>query len=413
MRNRFNVFYGWWVVIIGTITVLLGGGIVWNGFGVFFIPLIDEFGWSRGQLSWAMSISALVWISGPFIGALVDKYGSRRIMILGTVITGGCFTLLGLTSSIWYFYALYLATTIGLTGIADIPVVVAVTNWFNKRRGLAMGIVISGWGMGGLVITPLAAYLISSLGWRNAYYVLGLGMVIVLIPLIATVFRHRPEEKGLFPDGQTVRTSDSFSEAKHTNQPEFTFAGAIKTRNFWLLIFIMSFAVLALGSIITHIIPFFQDIGLSQQTAANIIAAAAGISVPSGLLIGYMADRFSAKSLMMITLVLEASGIAILLITDSISIALIFVVLFGLAMGAPFTLLPLFIAKLFGLNSMGVIYGGVWAFVSVAFAIGPPLTGYIFDLTGSYDFAFVLFIAIILIAMLLSYFIKLRETPDS
>jgi MFS family permease len=410
MKDRFNIFHGWWIVIIGTVSILIVGGIVWNSFGAFFIPLIDEFGWSRGQLSWAMFISALVLIPSPFIGALVDKYGSRRIMILGTIVTGVCFTLLGLTGSIGYFYALYLATTIGLLGIVDIPVVVAVTNWFDKRRGLAMGIVISGWGMGGLLITPLATYFISSLGWRNTYYVLGLGMMIVLVPLIATAFRHRPEEKGLLPYGRGVRTSDFFSEVKHTNQPEFTFAGAIKTRNFWLLTSVIASAVLVVSSIVTHLMPFLQDIGLSPQTAANIAAATAGISVPSGLLIGYLADRFSMKLLLIITLVLEASGIAVLLITDSVSIALMFVVLFGLAMGAPFTLLPLLIPKLFGFNSMGAIYGGVWAVVSVAFAIGPLLTGYIFDVTGSYNFAFMLFIAIILIAVLIAYFIKLRET---
>ncbi len=409
MKHRARVYHGWWIVVVGTITFFLGAGIVWSTFGVFFVPLIEEFGWSRLQLSLATSIAAMAGIAGPLVGILVDKYGPRRVMVVGTLATGISFALLGQANSLYHFYGLYLVASIGLMGIVDIPIVVAVTDWFGKRRGLAMGIVMSGFGLGGLVMTPLSAFLISNFSWRSGYYMLGLGMIVVLLPLIISTVRLRPGEKGLLPDDGAARTGTTYVEAGRSAQEGVTLSKAMKLGNFWLVAAGLSLFMLGLGSVFTHAMPFFQDIGLSPETAATVMAVVGGISIASGLLAGYLADRFSPKHIIILSMLLGAVAIAILCRTDSLILALVFAVPFGLAVGAPFTLLPLIMAKYFGQASMGAIYGTLWGVTSLAFAAGPSLTGYIFDVSGSYTIAFIIFIATSVAAAILMCFVRVAS----
>lgn len=386
---------------------------MWDTFGVFFMPLVEEFGWSRAQLSFAMSISTLVWVAGPLVGTLVDKYGSRKIMTAGTLITGISFALLGQTSSIWYFYTLYFVTTIGLMGIVDIPVVATILNWFDKKRGLAMGIAMSGFGFGGLLIIPLAANMILQLGWRNAYYLLGLSMLAILLPLVVVVIKNRPSEMGLLLDNTTTQVGSERVERWSHVHAGATLGEAVKSLNFWLLVAGLSCSLAPLSSVLTHAVPFFQDIGLSPLIAATIMAATAGVSIPGGILAGYLADKWSIKHLLLLSIFLEAIGVTILWKTSSLTMALVFVVPFGLAMGAPFTLLPLLLAEYFGVASIGAIYGGVWAFTTIAYAASPPLTGYIFDVTGSYTAAFIIFIALTILAIILIYLMQLPTREQS
>jgi len=405
--SRFSIFYGWWIVAVGILSLLLAGGIGIYTFGAFFTPLIDEFGWSRGQLSLAMTIASLVGLFGPMVGTWVDRYGARRVMAIGALIAGGAIALLGLTTSIWYFYGISLLMALGLVAILNIPVAAAVSNWFVERRGLAIGITLTGFGLGGLAMIPLASYLIATLGWRMAYHLLGLLICIVLIPLSLFVIRHRPEEKGLLPDGKTPeesKTSPSVVEDEHDR--ESTLKGALRTKAFWLIAGALSLAFIGAGSVIAHVIPFFQDMGIPPQTAATILGLTTGVSILGRVAAGYIADRMSVKYVALFFLLLQIAGLLLLLGTSSMAMVWFFVVVFGLAIGGMFALEPLLISEYFGLASFGAIYGGIWVFVSIGFAGGAPLAGYIFDVTGSYDLAFILFIASTLVAMALLLFLK-------
>jgi sugar phosphate permease len=404
---RFHIFYGWWIVAAGMLCMLLAGGIGFYTFGAFFIPIIDELGWSRTQLSLGMTIASVLGLAAPLVGSWVDKYGARIVMAIGALITGSAFALLGLTQSLWYFYLMCLILASGHFGILNIPVTKVVSNWFVKRRGLAIGITLTGFGLGGLFMLPLASQLIVIFDWRIAYNILGLIILVVLIPLSIFVIRERPEEMGLLPD---CRSADepvkraSIEDAQVGSS--WTLSGALRTKTFWLIVGAFSLAYFGTAAVSAHAIPFFQDMGVSPQLAATMLATVTGVSILSRVAAGYITDRVSIKYVTIFALLLQLLALVILLEADSTAIFWAFVVVFGLAMGAMFAVEPLMVSKYFGLTSFGAIYGGLWALEAAGWAGGAPLAGYIFDVTGSYDLAFIVFIAATLLAMALISLVK-------
>ena len=416
---RFSIFYGWWIVAVGVVCLLLAGGIGFYSFGAFFIPLINEFGWSRGQLSLAMTIACLVGLLAPVVGTWIDRYGVRRAMALGALLTGSAFALLGLTNPSWgpyalcYFYALSFIMALGLLGILNIPVATAVSNWFAEKRGLAMGIALTGFGLGGLVMLPLASYLITVLGWRMTYHVLGLTICIVLIPLIIFVIREKPEQMGLLPDGKTPDQGKVEMPLTDDTQDNagWNLSSVLRTKTFWLIVGALGLAFLGAGSVLAHLIPFLQDNGLSHQLASTILALTIGVSVVSRVIAGYIVDRVPIRYVVTFCFLFQVAGLALLLIVGSMTVVWAFVIVFGLAIGGMFALEPLLVSRYFGLTSFGAIYGGVWIFATLGFAGGPPLAGYIFDATESYELAFIIFIAATLLAMVLISLVRAPQPP--
>jgi OFA family oxalate/formate antiporter-like MFS transporter len=407
MKKTSKIFYGWWIVTSGTIIIIVGGGIGWKTFGVFFMPLIDQFHWSRGDLSLAMSLFSIVWVVGPFAGKFIDRQGVRRIMAAGALVAGISFALLSLTHSIWYIYLMYLANGIGFLGIVDIPIVAAVSNWFEKKRGLAMSIVMSGYGMGGLIFMPLTSLLIDRYGWSTTYLILGLLMILVQIPLTVLVFRHKPSDLNMSAYGQSAGNDKKPADEKVAES--FSLKEAMQNSNFWLLVISMSLSILVLSSVMTHAVPFLQGYGFTNQSASNILAFASGMSIPGALLTGYLSDKISTKRLMSIVMLFQAAGVAFLLVGHSSINIILFIILFGAGIESLFILMPLAIQEFFGLKSIGAIYGGVWEFVAVSMAFGPTLTGYLFDVTRSYQLAFLLCLGLIGISITIISLMKKTE----
>jgi len=386
---RFSIFYGWWIVAVGVVCLLLAGGIGFYSFGAFFIPLINEFGWSRGQLSLAMTIACLVGLLAPVVGTWIDRYGVRRAMALGALLTGSAFALLGLTNPSWgpyalcYFYALSFIMALGLLGILNIPVATAVSSWFAEKRGLAMGIALTGFGLGGLV------------------------------PLIIFVIREKPEQMGLLPDGKTPDQGKVEMPLTDDTQDNagWNLSSVLRTKTFWLIVGALGLAFLGAGSVLAHLIPFLQDNGVSHQLASTILALTIGVSVVSRVIAGYIVDRVPIRYVVTFCFLFQVAGLALLLIVGSMTVVWAFVIVFGLAIGGMFALEPLLVSRYFGLTSFGAIYGGVWIFATLGFAGGPPLAGYIFDATESYELAFIIFIAATLLAMVLISLVRAPQPP--
>jgi sugar phosphate permease len=204
-----RIFYGWWIVVASTVAAGLSGGLYFFGFSTFFLPLIQDFSWSRAALSGAFSFSKLEGgIMGPVGGFLVDRLGPRTVMLAGVSLMGAGFILISRIDSLVTFYLVFIFfIAAGCTiGLQQAPMV-AVANWFIQKRGLAMGIVTSGMGLGGLAV-PFLAWLIVSSGWRTAAVVSGLAVWVVGIPL-ALAMRHRPEDQGLLADGRTLNEAEA------------------------------------------------------------------------------------------------------------------------------------------------------------------------------------------------------------
>ena len=406
MGYRYGIFYGWWIVTVGFICLLLAGGLVFYAFGAFFSPLMNEFGWTRARLSGVMTMFSLVGVFAPFVGMLIDKYGARMVMAIGALVTGIAFALLSLTNSIWYFYIVYFVIAIGHLGILNLPILTAVANWFVKRRGLAIGITVTGFGLGGTLMVPLATYLISIFGWKLAYLFSGLGICAVLFPLTMLIIRHRPQEMGLSPYGKSL-TETQEGTIKYDNP--WTLAKAVRTRVFWLLIAALTLALVGPGSIIVHLIPALIDKGIPAQVAATVLGCVTGVSILGRVIIGYMADRMPIRYVAMLFFFLQAIGLLLLLRVDSMAIVWGFAVVFGLAMGGLFALEPLLVSTYFGVASFGAIYGGLWAFEGLGFAVGPLFTGWVFDMTGTYTLAFTSFIGTAFLAVILMFLVRLPK----
>ena len=407
---RRGVFYGWWIVAAGVASLLFAGGIGYYTFGAFFNPLLDAFGWSSAQLSAALTIATLVGLAAPLVGAWVDRYGARTVMAIGALVTGGAFALLGLASpdwgplALWYFYALYLVMGLGMVCTLNVPVAAVVSHWFSARRGLAMGITVSGFGLGGLLMLPLASLLIALVGWQMTYHLLGLAIVAVLVPVALLVVRDRPQDLGLLPDGGPP--GEGLDTDSVAAGPQWTLGAAMRTGTFWLIVGALGLAFIGTAALLVHTIPFLQSQGLSPQMAAAAMALTVGLSVPGRVVAGHIVDRVPIRAVVALSFLLQIVALGLLLAMGPMAMVWAFVVVFGLAMGGMFALEPLLVSRYFGLSSFGAIYGGLWVFVTIGFAAGAPLAGAIFDATASYRWAFVLFIAATAIAAVLIYLVK-------
>ena len=405
MPRTFKPFYGWWIVVVSAITLLMSGGIGFYSFGAFFTPLIDEFGWNRAQISLSMSIMGLVGLTGPLLGTWVNRYGARRIMLLGALLMGISFACLGFTFSIYYFYALYFVAAAGQIAILNIPVLTLVSHWFEKRKGLAIGISVAGYGLGGMIMLPLAAYLISLLDWRWTYHILGMTICFVLVPLITLVIKNNPSDIGMLPDGEKHTAQEKQQRtpvpASNIQIPRWTLPRALRTSTFWIITISFMMVFVGTSSVLAHAVPFFVGQGLSNQAASTIVGIAIGISILGRIITGYLSDRVPVKYIAAMFFMFQVGGLLTFIFPQTQASGPVFVAIFGMSMGGLFVLGPTIVREYFGLDSFAPIYGGLWAFQSLAWATGPYITGYIFDTTGSYNSAFIAFVIATLLAIVL------------
>ena len=370
-------------------------------FGVFLVPVTTELNWERGAISGAYSMYML--ISGPLAilsGRLSDKYkhGARILVTFSGLLTGIGFLLMSQIKSLWQAY-LILGFFMGIgSSCGSIPLNATIPRWFAKRRGIAVGIAIAGIGLGATIAPSLAQWLISAYGWRQAFLILGLITLIIVVPL-AQFIKHSPQQIGLKPYGENGIIEDKQSLVTEMG----SFKQAIKTSHFWLLGLIRFCFVLYMQAVIIHLVPYAVDIGIPAIIAAGIMSIHAGVSVIGRLSMGFISDRIGGRLALSVSLITLTLALIWLPLAKEIWVFYIFAVVFGLAYGGVvpplLTLLP---AEFFGLKSLGIILGALNIFLTVGGSFGPPLAGSIFDVTGSYSLAFLIYIILSTLAFMLS-----------
>jgi MFS family permease len=391
-----RIFYGWWIVSGSFLILLVTVGIGLYAPPVFLVPLQEHFGWSRAAIAGGGAVAALV--SGaiaPFVGVLIDRYGARSVMTTGALVMGGTFVLLGGLRSLWQLYALNVVAALGISCTAWIPNQMLVSNWFERRRGAAMGIALAGIGVGGLLMAPFAGLLIESLGWRVAYVMLG-GLILgIVVGTMLLVVRSRPADMGLHPDGDPVdvRTVDVVDTADPQTQTAApALPGSLRSPAFWVLSGTHLLWTFGSMSIIAHLAAYLTDVGFDASIAAGSLGACIGVSVIGRLAFGLLSDRFGKKWIMSLALLLHAAAVLLLFVVHAPGAVAGFVVLYGLGLGGGAVLVPLLVGECFGLAAFGRILGLVTVSATLGAAVGPVVTGRIFDVTGSYAPAFVLHI---------------------
>lgn len=389
MANR--IFYGWWVGLGSFTTLFTVVGILYYGFPVFYPALIAEFGWDRAEITAGYMISTIVLgpLFGIFAGVLIDRLGSKRIMLAGILSAGIALLSFSFMQSLTHYYLFYFLHTLGYVCAGPVPNQVLISQWFHRLRGRVMGIAYLGLGLGGWVAPRLSNYLISHFGWRTAFQTMGIVALLVLFPLIFILVKSRPSEKGLLPDGaqpgeaNPLRTSQSSSR-------DFTLAEAVRTRAFWAIAVGSVLSIASIGAIIQHLVLYLKDGGYSVEQGARILSFLVLCSIPGRVIMGYLADIFPKKYVMLAAYLCVGAAVPLLLTADSLPMLYLFAFVFGFGMGADYMMIPLVTAQSFGLSSMGKIMGVIFVSDTVGQATFPFLVGSLFRQTGNYQLGFTL-----------------------
>ena len=382
-----RIFYGWWIVGSGFLVNTFNGALVFHAFGAYVVLLEDEFGWSRTTFAFAFALQRIEsGLLGPIEGWAIDRFGPRKVMMLGLVIFALGFIALSQINSILTFYLAFLMIALGSVLGSFLPVTVAVVNWFNRRRAFALAMVSMGFAAGGL-IQPGIVFLLQNIGWRGTAAASGIFVLIIGIPLAALV-RHRPEDYGMLPDGAAADSP----EAQLPPEGGFTARQALRTRAFWFIALGHSSSLLVIGAVMVHFVAHISEgLGYSLAFAASMITVMTVAMVIGQTFIGgILGDRLNKR----VTIIVALFGhtIALLLLAYAFNLAMIlgFVIINGLAMGARGPLIQAMRADYFGRTSFGTIMGFSSLVMMAGMIIGPVVAGISYDTTGSYRIGFVI-----------------------
>ena len=381
----------------------MSSGINFHGFGNFIIPLSKEFGWSRTTVSAVFSLARLeAGFIGPVEGWAVDRLGPRKLMLVGIPVMGWGFILLSQVSGLFTFMLVYiLGITLGNSLGMHVPASAAVANWFNRKRGMAFGIMWSGVGLGGLLV-PALGWAIDVYGWRDASVYVGIFVIVIGVP-VAALMRHRPEQYGFLPDGQIIpqKTSNGKLGKNEDLEVDFTAREALQTSSFWFLSLSIMARSLVTGGVGLHLVPYFVGLGASPIEAAAYAGSVGVISIPGRFGLSYLGDYFNRRYMMAISLLFMTLSIVLLATANSLSSSIPGLVAYSISQGGISVIPQSIIADYFGRKAFATISGFRSSIQMLGIIVGPVVSGLVYDRTGSYEWAFLGFAAASIVSMLL------------
>ncbi|MCK9275337.1 MAG: MFS transporter [Syntrophales bacterium] len=415
--NQRKVYYGWIIVAVSFINLGVAFGI-WYSFSVFFVAVLKEFEWSRAATAGVFSCFILVHsLAAILIGTLLDRFGARII-----IPAGSCIVALGLFASsridtLWEFYLWYgVLTSVGICAIGFITHGILLPKWFEKKRGLAIGIAMAGIGVGMQVIVPAVQFVIDYYSWRTAYALLALSSLLIILPLNLIVQRSDPAEIGEKPDGKS--SADNFTDdSKNISSPKkvlflapvaMTIQETLKTRQFWFLGMTFLVTPLAVQGTLIHQVASVVDRGFTPAQGAFFFGLAGIMGSAGKILFGYLSDVIGREKAFTIGLASAFLGIVSLMaLTPQCTWMLFsFAIFFGLGYGSIAPIFPSRAADLF----LGPHFGKTLGILSLGGGIGGAagvwLSGKIFDLTSSYQTSFAISLCAIIVAIILFRFTK-------
>ena len=383
METRQKLFYGY--IIVGTalliVTLYYGARL---SFGVFFKPMLHEFDWTRTLTSGAFTLSMLFQgLATMYMGRLNDKLGPRIVMTICGIFLGLGFLLMSQVNGAWQLYLFYgMIFGTGMGG-SFVPLLSTVARWFVKRRGMMTGIVIAGVGMGTFIVPPIANWLISIYDWRMTYVIVG-GVVLVIGVLAAQILRRDPAKKGLMPYGEQKVVEQRLA----LGEEGFSLGEAIHTWQFWMVViayFCLGYCIFAIN---VHLVPTITDLGISATTAANVLAVSGALTAVGCIVLGGTIDRIGSRQVLLISCILITASTLWLVVIKEVWVLYLCAVIYGLGSGGCAPAESTLTAELFGLKSHGAIFGFVSFCFAIGGALGPFLTGYLFDVNGNYQVAY-------------------------
>jgi MFS family permease len=376
-------FYGWIVAIACAIGVGSNFSLLVNATtGIFAGPMGADLGWSRDSIFaalWYASIPAL--FSAPTIGALVDRYGARRILLLSylaqVIILASFYFIKG---SVYEFYARYTLVAFLAMGTTNVSYVRLIALWFNKRRGLALGIVLAGVGVGGAIWSKLTQLLIDLHGWRQAYVWMAGIIALVVLPLVLALTRDRPESMGTTVDGLPVAAAD-VAEKRETSG--YSLAQTIRIPHYWILVLSLLLIGTAIQAVQVNMVPLLKTHGMAAQQATTVQASLWIAIVFGRVSTGWFMDRYFAPRVAMCYMIAPLIGLALLATQTGVAVSFVSAMCIGLAAGAEIDVIAYLVSRYFGLKQYSRVYGTFYATYGVAAAIGPYLASVISTRAGN------------------------------
>ncbi|MCP4750873.1 MAG: MFS transporter [Proteobacteria bacterium] len=414
-RTEKGVFYGWYLVGVAMFGNFIGAGTGFYVFNAFLNPLCDTYGWSRTQFNAAPGIGFFMGMFGTLAcGFLLRRFSIRSVMACGSLIAGISFIFLGRVGNIWMFYFIFVLLSLGNVAISGIVANTLISNWFVKKRGKALGVASVGISLSGVILPYLASFILKMTDLKTAFLLIGC-LILVLLPVAMILVRDFPENEGLLPDGSSEGLNGENSGATSLagdeladnglERIEWTLPDMLRSGAFWKIGIAYGLAVASISSIMFQLAPRFISLGYSSQQAMLVLTFTALMGAIGKYVWGMLCDHFEPKRVAAVCMTGTGLGLLVGLMLASTFGLVLFVLCFGFSMGGLMSTHPVMVANFFGRYSFTAVY----KYISLFFIIEIPgfiLMGRTFDLTGSYDGAFIFFIAICFVAAALTLSIK-------
>ena len=397
MRSR--IFYGWWIVGACFFIAFYVSSVIFYGFTVFFEPLVREFGWSYTKISFASSLRGMeTGILAPVIGYLVDRLGSRKLLLAGTITVGAGLIMMSYTQSLLMFYCAMALISFGAGGCTSVVTMTAVARWFRKNIGKAMGIMSAGFGASGLML-PLIVWLVDTYGWRTALIVLGLGMWLFGIPL-SLIVRDSPLQYGWLPDGK-LPDKPVVTDHQQETKSSPTIKEALKDRSFIFINLAEAARFMVLASVVIHIMPHLNNAGISRAKAGIIAAAIPFVSIIGRFAFGWLGDIFDKRHIISLAFFFMAIGMSALTFVHRDLGLYLFLLSFPAGFGGLSVLRGTILREYYGSSAFGTLMGIMMGFAGMGGIMGPTLTGWVFDMTGNYKLVWLGYSLLLVLAIAL------------
>jgi MFS family permease len=394
--KKMNSSEGWLVVFAGFLTLTVAAGIGWYVFPVYLGVIHEEMGWSITQLTFGITIWALAGaVFSPLVGAWIDKYGPRRLIVTGTICQIVVTILLSRMTELWHMYVLFVGAAFASTANTYIPISTAIAQWFDEKRGMAMGVALVGMGVGGIFVPPLATAFLGRFGWRTGYLIFSVFLVALLVPISLWIKtgpgigdNNDGPQKESGEDSQEGPQKDSAPEAPAEDTGGLTAAEAMRTRSFWTLGLGDMLIGVVFTTVIINMVFFSMQAGVSEWSATFAYSTFLAFTAAGIFIFGAATDKVKIRWLMIFCYGVPAIAMLFLFRLPSLPFLFLFAIIFGATGGGRSALWPLALGRCFGVRHVGSIFGWLNIPFMLGNAIGPVLGGYIFDRTGSYGALF-------------------------
>ena len=408
-----KVFYGWYVVAVSFLCNFMATGTAFYLMNTFMQPLCEERGWTRTEVSMAIFIAGTIgFLSALIYGRLVYSVGPRILMTIGPLAAGVSFALTGMTENLLLFYLGYICLFISTGAMSGIVSGTVVNNWFIMKRGKALGLATTGVSLSGAILPYLALLILSVTSLRNAFILMGV-LNLLVAPISWLLVRNRPEDHGLNPDGDiSFQDSKASNEnglrlnrlASESSEELWVLPRLVRVQAFWKTGFAYMLILVGVVGIMSQLKPRFSDIGFDDHTAMLMMAATAFLGTLGKFFWGWLCDHFDSRGVVTLLMSMTALGMAFILGKNPVALFL-FIFIFGFSMGGIIATLPILTADLFGRESFAMVLKYFIMF-QILQNFGAVIMGICFDVTGSYNIAYILFIIQALIAAGLVFSIK-------